>query len=832
MLKRLNRLLTLGFLGALGSQLVSAQALTSIRIGINEEAARFLVDGQVFNQTQNFVWPEGSTHIVEFFQSYDAGDPQPYQYHPGGNARYIFRGWAVKSSVPFELPAGNVVRLTAARTLTELIGTVTKQFPFDLIFPQASPDPSCSAVLDVPMLDRAGVLVIDGNCYSQSKTIWMTPGVHTFQAHAYPGYYFRGAVMDRGLQEFGSRFDLRIDATSGIRPVFERSKRVRFSTNPSRLQVLVDRTPVTPQVYFSVVPETVECAKAGINLMVPAGIAPLCIGDYDFVPGSVHQLGAQEVQSDPEGDLWIFSRWSNGLGQNGLYTTPGDTHLRDDIQAIFIHGVRASIDTNVAGLKVLVDGKDAPPDPRYGYVWAEGSTHRLSAPLLQRDAKGRMWKFVRWADGGERERDVTVAVAGHDFRATAHFEVLGQVQVTTVPAGLAVKVNGADCNTPCTFDQDAGTTIDVAAAKNLALGEGSRYDFEGWLGLTPALTHQATFTSSVQILTAQYHGSHRILAYADPEEGAKFRLNPESTDGFYAEGTSVEVTVLPNTGFKFLRWEQDLTSRTATDRLSIVGPMSVVARMEKVPAISSAGIRNAAGDTPDGSVAPGSIIAIYGENLTDALEIGPSNPLAQAIGDIYVTVNDRLLPLIFVSPQQINAQLLSSLGEGEYTLTVHHTGRPGVSGTFRVKRNAPGVFYNLTPDGMPLVAALHQDGTPVTQASPARKGETISIFGTGLGGYDRPVIDGFILPDTEVYRLLDPVKIVAGVPGSGAPAGANAADAPVAVRDPAFAGGAAGMVGTSLVKIALDAELPAGSVLELFLSVNGADSNRVQLPVE
>ncbi len=41
---------------------------------------------------------------------------------------------------------------------------------------------------------------------------------------------------------------------------------------------------------------------------------------------------------------------------------------------------------------------------------------------------------------------------------------------------------------------------------------------------------------------------------------------------------------------------------------------------------------------------------------------------------------------------------------------------------------------------------LHEDGTPVTQDSPARKGETVTFYGTGLGGYDRPVIDGFLLP--------------------------------------------------------------------------------------
>jgi uncharacterized protein (TIGR03437 family) len=290
--------------------------------------------------------------------------------------------------------------------------------------------------------------------------------------------------------------------------------------------------------------------------------------------------------------------------------------------------------------------------------------------------------------------------------------------------------------------------------------------------------------------------------------------------------------VVPNKDYKFIIWGEDLSSKSLEEHIVIHGPTSVVAHMKKEPSISPAGIRNAAGDTPDGTVAPGSIISIYGTGLADDLEIGPSNPLAQFIGNVYLTVNDSLLPVIFVSPSQINAQLLSGLPDGEHTLVVHNIGKPDISGKFTVKRNAPGVFYNVMEDGMPLVAALHEDGTPINQESPARKGETISFFGTGLGNYDRPIIDGFLLPGTEIYKLVDPVKVLAGVPRPDALEAGQAAETPVAVRDPAFAGGAAGMVGTSLIRVTLDADLPASKVLELSISVNGSQSNKVQLPIE
>jgi hypothetical protein len=40
------------------------------------------------------------------------------------------------------------------------------------------------------------------------------------------------------------------------------------------------------------------------------------------------------------------------------------------------------------------------------------------------------------------------------------------------------------------------------------------------------------------------------------------------------------------------------------------------------------------------------------------------------------------------------------------------------------------------------------------------------------------------------------------------------------------------MVGTSVIKVTLDKDLPAGNVLELSISVNGSQSNKVQLPIQ
>ena len=68
----------------------------------------------------------------------------------------------------------------------------------------------------------------------------------------------------------------------------------------------------------------------------------------------------------------------------------------------------------------------------------------------------------------------------------------------------------------------------------------------------------------------------------------------------------------------------------------------------------------------------------------------------------------------------------------------------------------------VPPQGNPTVAAYHADGTMLTPDSPATANETISIFGTGFGLYDHPLVDGFPTPDTGDWNLVDPITVTAG----------------------------------------------------------------------
>jgi len=242
------------------------------------------------------------------------------------------------------------------------------------------------------------------------------------------------------------------------------------------------------------------------------------------------------------------------------------------------------------------------------------------------------------------------------------------------------------------------------------------------------------------------------------------------------------------------------------------GPHSVRAVLDRVPYVAPAGVRNAAAETPESGLAPGSIIAIYGSSLGPAPTVGPHSPLAQSLAGVTVRVADRILPLFFVSPEQINAQLPSGLTAGDYSLTVHWDGHDDVKASFQVVRNAPGLFTQPV-GGLQYALATHPNGTLVTPEEPALPGETITLFGTGFGPYRGNAPDGFAVPQTLILPLADPVTILSG--------GLS--------LDPVFAGAAQGEVGVVVIRFQIPEA--AASPMELVVTANGKHSNAVVIPI-
>lgn len=780
-----------------GASLTAQTSGFLVTITTSVPGMRFSVDGIIYRTSAALTWQAGAQHVL--------GIPPGDDIIVNPGVKTAFVGWANSSGT---FSAGSqTVTVVADPSATGYIAQFSKQFQVTLQFGDPRPSPTTGAPICGQNGDPSstgnlpGVVSIDGTCYWSSYTYWAPPGVIKLQALPSDGYAFAGWQFNNVKSNaFQITFD--VEAPVQIQARFAAATYTQFLTDPAGLKVLVDRQPVPT-------PTSLPCPD-GQSLPVPAGSSrtPMCFGEFEFLPGSTHVLAAPSPQRDNISQYWVFSSWNIGGGQNTTYVAP-PAGRRDKLTAKFVLGKTASLGTVPTGLKLLVDGRDNWPS--LNFVWGVGMKHTVSAPLQQSDAKGRKYTFASWSNGGAQTQDVVMPSDG--LRLIATYQRLSRAAVQSNVPGLTVMVDGKACTMPCNIDRASGSKVTISPNKSVAVSDVTRYDFTGWPGggygdIT------VTLDRDFQVLQANYVTMNRLITASDPAGGADILTQPASGDGYYQSTAQLVVTAKARPGYKFIRWDGDLSGTYATGYLDMSSPRLVRVILNKVPYIAPAGVRNAAAETPVEGVAAGSLVTIFGENLAEKYEAGSSSPLAQTLGGLVVQVEDRLLGLVYVSPQQINALLPIDIAEGEHNLAVKRSGEADVTGKFTVVRNAPGLFTN-TVDTQVYAVALHEDGTSISVASPARRGERVTLLGTGFGPYDKHPVEGFALPATPQITLVDNAEVAAGD-----------------LRLPTvWSGAAPGFVGVAASRFRIPDELPSGAP-EIRLVVNGTQSNAVLLPVE
>jgi uncharacterized protein (TIGR03437 family) len=398
----------------------------------------------------------------------------------------------------------------------------------------------------------------------------------------------------------------------------------------------------------------------------------------------------------------------------------------------------------------------------------------------------------------------------------AKYDLLGRLTILSMPGDINVQVDGVACKTPCVIDRKAGTQVRVSAPERISLIDTMRLDYTSWSD-GGARERTWTATTDATTLMVNYQSSNLVQAVSDPAGGAAFTFTPASSDGFYPANTDVTVTATAQPGYKFKWWEGDASGTSRTVQVNTRSPVFLKAVLDRVPFVAPTGVRNAAGDgTEPLAVAPGSLISVYGGGLAPGFEKGPDSPLAQTLANVTVQVADRILPLLFVSPSQINAQLPSDLPEGRYKVLVRGDTQPDATALFTARRNAPGLFTRVVDDKQ-YALAMHADGTLVTTDAPAARGETVTLLGTGLGPYNGYPIDGFAVPASTVLHLADPVEILVGDK----------------ILTPSETVAATGYVGITAIRFKITDDLPAATNVELKVRVNYYwESNKVLLPVK
>ena len=224
------------------------------------------------------------------------------------------------------------------------------------------------------------------------------------------------------------------------------------------------------------------------------------------------------------------------------------------------------------------------------------------------------------------------------------------------------------------------------------------------------------------------------------------------------------------------------------------------------------------------AIAQRGIASIFGVNLaheTAAADIAP--PLPFSLAGTTITIGGNPVPLFFVSPGQINFQVpfLGLTRTTQVPLTITQ-GALSTTISVAVSSVAPALFTTNqagTGQASALIAGTASIAAPAGMfpgSRPARKGESVSLFATGLGDVrNRPDLGSPSPGNPLATTLLN--------------ASVNIGDVPARVL---FSGLAPGFVGLYQVNVDVPATAPSGPSVPVSLTIGGATANPATIAIE
>lgn len=203
------------------------------------------------------------------------------------------------------------------------------------------------------------------------------------------------------------------------------------------------------------------------------------------------------------------------------------------------------------------------------------------------------------------------------------------------------------------------------------------------------------------------------------------------------------------------------------------------------PVVNTGGVVSASAFGQFSSVAPGSWIEIYGQNLAVDTRSWKSSDFQginapESLDGTYVTIGGQPAFVSYIAGGQLNVQVPTNIATGPQVLVVNNTSGssepyqiavepldPGFYAPSSLNLNGTQYIWAQLPDGSLALPAGASTGVPSHEAKP---GETMVLYGIGFGPVTPTIPAGQIVQQSN--QLLEPFHIqFAGVPATVAYAG-------------------------------------------------------------
>ncbi|MGH9803266.1 MAG: FG-GAP-like repeat-containing protein, partial [Blastocatellia bacterium] len=226
------------------------------------------------------------------------------------------------------------------------------------------------------------------------------------------------------------------------------------------------------------------------------------------------------------------------------------------------------------------------------------------------------------------------------------------------------------------------------------------------------------------------------------------------------------------------------------------------------------------------TIAPNSIAALFGFEMTSRTAIANQQPLPQSLGGVTVTLQNntvgaRTAQLFFVSPNQINFLVPADLPPGISTVQIFSPGihtEPFTTGLVQIERISPGLFA-ADASGRGLAAAV----VLRVRANGSQVYEPVARFDTTQ--------NKFVAVPIDVSNAAEQVFLVAfgtGISGRSSTSNFVTKIGGEAIET-VFVGGQEGFVGLDQINWRLPRNLTGRGNVDVVLTVDGKIANTVQV---
>ena len=153
-----------------------------------------------------------------------------------------------------------------------------------------------------------------------------------------------------------------------------------------------------------------------------------------------------------------------------------------------------------------------------------------------------------------------------------------------------------------------------------------------------------------------------------------------------------------------------------------------------------------------GPLAGGTLFTVFGSNLAGGTSPMGMPPYPTTLGDVSMTMGGLPVPLLYVSPTQINAQVPYELTQGTAQLIASINGTALAPFPIQITNVSPGLF--ILPNTQGHAAVENQDFSVNTPGNPVTAGGVIFAYFTGQGALNNPVADGAAAPANPLATAL------------------------------------------------------------------------------